>query len=133
MTLARSLSFGGNRRLRHVNDAPGEFLHLLERRGPRRFGWSLDSGFHRFLFRFGPRFNCGFRLASRRSWGEVCPGQSAIGEPLPKNRINHGDKSLAVTCPPIIEAEDLFAQVAWHMERVYGNVGAPNGPLQQTP
>src|SRR5688572_4732189 len=123
-------------RLWHIDDAAGQVAHFLERRLLRRNSLRRGFGnlFHTLAFRrFGPRLKCGLERASRRGWGEVCPDQIAIGQPLAQQGIYHRNEPLPVAGPAIVAPEHLLAQVARDVEGVHADVGPANGPLQQAP
>jgi len=125
-------SFRGNLRLWHLNHAPSEIPHLLKRRLlPSGLGALVSLGRlirarpigHRFVFRFGPRFNWWRRAASRHSRVEVCDGQLVPRQPLTQQRIYYAQERVAVARYPVVEPEGLFVQIAEHMKGVDGNVG----------
>jgi len=64
--------------------------------------------------------------------------QIAVGEPMTTN-LRHEDRQtfrvghFAVAILPMVVAKDLFINVAREVERLDGNVGAFQGPLQKRP
>jgi hypothetical protein len=84
-------------------------------------------------FFFLPRRFIGLLRWSRRSRGYVCPDERVISEPLADNtsyRVNEPGHVLGLA---VIEPIHLLIEVAEQMERLHGNVGSLNAPLQQAP
>jgi hypothetical protein len=63
----------------------------------------------------------------------MLPGQLRVGQPLSGNRRYHFPKSITVYIIALIEPERLFVEIPAKVKRLYRDVGALDGPLQERP
>src|SRR6266566_201001 len=91
----------------------------------------MTVAIYRFLRR--PRRRWRLLLALRRSRAQIRAGQVAVGDAPSYDVGQYADKPRAVVAGALVEAAHLLVNIPEQMERVNGNVGAFDRPLEQRP